>query len=317
MARPKTKSSKVAAPAHDILAKVKDAAIIKPSQTVKAKSKEIVKLVAGEEDKESKSKKAKEPTPELVESESEDESDGSARSADDESKKEIEKPVEPQIDQPPPQPRPKLQKPPRPIPWASTNKDIGVMTRKRGLITNETTAAAHVNNAEPDAQTESGSPKPRKTGLGQGKTVPSHRRSAHPKGCAVGSKGRKPHLNNQKNFENSKVNLDLEGGTLVEDQESAIDENDPVGRTLVEDDETLDSESDSAVDDNEHLQETIDELSQTAMIGNLVAAVTLKGLVLPSPGGKYEHPALDKLPHKSIWRILSTVITRLASKCVC
>jgi nucleolin len=77
MSKSKSKGSKGAASTQDVLTKVKDAAITKPSQSMKAKSKEIAKQVAGKEEKKNKPKKVKEPTPEPSESESEDESDES------------------------------------------------------------------------------------------------------------------------------------------------------------------------------------------------------------------------------------------------
>ena len=103
MSKSKSKSSKGAVPAQDVLTKVKGATITKPAQTAKAKSKEIAKLVAGKE-KKSKLKKVKEPTPESSDMESEDsdsedaesddESEEFAGSKDIESEEEVTKPVE-------------------------------------------------------------------------------------------------------------------------------------------------------------------------------------------------------------------------------
>lgn len=75
------------------LSSVKHGAVTKPSQTPKAKSKEMAKQVAAKADVGKKSKKAvKEPTPEsddsIVSSEEEDESSASSASSDDESDEE-------------------------------------------------------------------------------------------------------------------------------------------------------------------------------------------------------------------------------------
>lgn len=84
-------SSKGAVPAaSNVLTKVKDAAITKPAQTVKAKSKELAKQVAGKEDKKTKSKKVKEPTPESSDADSEEDDDDS----EDDSEVELKKPAQ-------------------------------------------------------------------------------------------------------------------------------------------------------------------------------------------------------------------------------
>lgn len=65
MSKSKSKGSKSGAmPDTSALSKVKDAAVTKPAQTPKAKSKEIAKQVASKAEKKSKPKKVKEPTPE-------------------------------------------------------------------------------------------------------------------------------------------------------------------------------------------------------------------------------------------------------------
>ena len=93
MSKAKSKASKGAAPAQDVLTKVKDAAINKPAQTVKAKSKELAKQVVGNQERKKKSKKVKEPTPESSDAESEDESDESESSEGSDSEEQVEKPV--------------------------------------------------------------------------------------------------------------------------------------------------------------------------------------------------------------------------------
>jgi len=95
MSKSKSKGSKGAAPvASDTLTKVKDAAITKPAQAVKAKGQEFAKQVAGKEEKKNKSKKTKEPTPESSEDASDHESDEAASSDDSESEVETRKPVQ-------------------------------------------------------------------------------------------------------------------------------------------------------------------------------------------------------------------------------
>lgn len=82
----------------DVLTKVKGASITKPSQSIKAKSKEVAKEVAAKslkKDKKNKKVPVKEPTPEPEsesesESDEEDESEGSEGSSDEESDSEVE-----------------------------------------------------------------------------------------------------------------------------------------------------------------------------------------------------------------------------------
>ena len=80
MSKSKSKSSKGAVPEMSALNKVKDAAVTKPAQTPKAKSKEIAKQVASKAEKNSKHKKVKEPTPE-PESDSEESASSVSASA--------------------------------------------------------------------------------------------------------------------------------------------------------------------------------------------------------------------------------------------
>ncbi|OAP57131.1 hypothetical protein AYL99_07868 [Fonsecaea erecta] len=82
MSKVKSKSAPAVGPKAGVLSKVKGAAVAKPSQTVKAKSKVIAKEVAAKEQKKDKKNKnvpVKEPTPE-PESSSEEESEDSASS---------------------------------------------------------------------------------------------------------------------------------------------------------------------------------------------------------------------------------------------
>ncbi|KAK2759015.1 hypothetical protein FQN54_003113 [Arachnomyces sp. PD_36] len=90
----KTKSSKVEKATNKALGKVKDAGVTKPSQSPKAKSKDIARKVAAKEEKSSKKKK-KEPTPEPSSSESSSDEDmeSDASSSSSESESEDEKPV--------------------------------------------------------------------------------------------------------------------------------------------------------------------------------------------------------------------------------
>ena len=270
MAKAKTTSYEVPAPAQDVLTKLKDAAVIKPSQTVRAKLTETVKLVASREDKKTKSKMATEPTPELGGFDYEDKSDDSARPADNESKEETGKPIEPNIDQHPPQQQRKPQKKQQLIPWASTNKGIGVMTRKRRKAEDLKTAGPSADDAVFVAQNQtasvapdqSSSPEPQTTGLGKGKTVPIDRRNPGPKARrhnATGPKVRKPHLDRLSKLEKTARNItatdqdDLQRSTPSEDEvkstpagdrESEIDQNDLEGGTPGEDQE-------GAIDEND------------------------------------------------------------------
>jgi nucleolin len=93
MSKSKTKGSKGAAPVPDVLSRVKNAAVTKPAQTAKAKSKEIAKQLAGKEEKKNKLKKVKEPTPESSDAEPEEESHQSESSEDSDSEVEVEKPI--------------------------------------------------------------------------------------------------------------------------------------------------------------------------------------------------------------------------------
>ncbi|ERF73614.1 hypothetical protein EPUS_00867 [Endocarpon pusillum Z07020] len=94
MSKSKTKSSKGAtAPENSVLNKVKDAAVTKPAQTPKAKSKEIAKQVAAKEEKKSKHKKVKEPTPEPESDSEESASSASDVASESESESEAEAPA--------------------------------------------------------------------------------------------------------------------------------------------------------------------------------------------------------------------------------
>ncbi|KIW20857.1 hypothetical protein PV08_01435 [Exophiala spinifera] len=74
----------------DVLSKVKGAAVTKPAQTGKSKSKEIAKKVAAKEEKRSKKVPVKEPTPESSSEEEEEDSSESEESDSEESESEVE-----------------------------------------------------------------------------------------------------------------------------------------------------------------------------------------------------------------------------------
>ena len=95
MSKSKSKGSKgVSKPNVDVLTKVKDASVVKPSQAPKAKSKELAKQVASKNQQKPQTKRVKEPTPESSDSESEQseesEESASSESSDDEDSSEVE-----------------------------------------------------------------------------------------------------------------------------------------------------------------------------------------------------------------------------------
>ncbi|KAJ9643191.1 nuclear localization sequence binding protein [Knufia peltigerae] len=74
----------------DVLSKVKGAAVTKPAQSDKSKSKEIAKKVAAKEDKRSKKVPVKEPTPESSSDEEEEDSESEESASEEESESESE-----------------------------------------------------------------------------------------------------------------------------------------------------------------------------------------------------------------------------------
>lgn len=80
-----SKSKSSTKPSTDVLSKVKNASVVKPTQNMKAKKQELAKAIAGKEEKKKKTTKnmKKEPTPEESDSESEESASSAAEDSED------------------------------------------------------------------------------------------------------------------------------------------------------------------------------------------------------------------------------------------
>jgi hypothetical protein len=84
--------------------------------------------------------------------------------------------------------------------------------------------------------------------------------------------------------------IDLDGSTL-QDVEEAFSTSSAAKMDCIVEKSISDDESDLSAEKNEtdavaKLQAVVNELSRAAMVNNLIAAVTLKGVILPNAGGE-------------------------------
>lgn len=85
--------------------------------------------------------------------------------------------------------------------------------------------------------------------------------------------------------------IDLDGSTLQDVEDKAFSTSSAAKMNCLVEKPISDDESDLSVEKNEidavaKLQAVVNELSRATMVNNLIAAVTLKGVILPNAGGE-------------------------------